>query len=87
VLGEIAREAAERFGDRSVVVTHRDGAALDALSYADLHATGDRLAAGLRAMGLGPGDVVAAVLPSGPEWVVLAVALDRVGAALATVSP
>ena len=35
---------------------------------------------------MGPGDVVASALPSGGDWLVLAVALDRVGAVLAGVS-
>ena len=80
VLGEIAREAARRFGDRPVVITPTD-----TLSYAELDRDADAVAAGLRRR-LGPGDVVAAVLPSGVEWIVLAVALDRVPAILATVS-
>jgi acyl-CoA synthetase (AMP-forming)/AMP-acid ligase II len=82
VLGDIAREAGRRFGDRDVLVTPADR-----LDYAGLDHHADHLAAGLAARGVGPGDVVAAVLPSGAEWMVLAVALDRAGAVLATVSP
>jgi acyl-CoA synthetase (AMP-forming)/AMP-acid ligase II len=81
VLGVIARESGRRFGDRAVLVTPTDR-----LTYAELDRDADALAAGLRRRGLQRGDVVAAVLPSGPEWMVLAVALDRVGAVLATVS-
>jgi acyl-CoA synthetase (AMP-forming)/AMP-acid ligase II len=81
VLGPIATEAARRFGDRPVVV---DPAG--ALTYAELAVRADELAAGLAARGVGPGDVVASTLPSGGDWLVLAVALDRVGAVLAGVS-
>ncbi len=81
MLGSIAREAARRFGERPVLV-RPDGT----LTYADLDRGADVLAAGLRSLGLRSGDVVAAVLPSGAEWMLLAVALDRVGAVLATVS-
>ena len=82
VLGEIVREAGSRFGDRHALVTPGD-----ALSYGDLDRSADRLAAGLWARGIRPGDVVATVLPSCAEWVVLAVAVDRIGAVLAPVSP
>ena len=81
MLGSTAREAARRFGERPVLV-HPDGT----LTYADLDRGADALAAGLRSLGVRGGDVVAAVLPSGAEWMLLAVALDRVGAVLATVS-
>jgi non-ribosomal peptide synthetase component E (peptide arylation enzyme) len=53
------------------------------LTYAELDVRADELAAGLVARGVGPGDVVASALPSGGDWLVLAVALDRVGAVLA----
>lgn len=81
MLGEIAREAAARFGDRSVVTT-----AHDTLSYAELDEAADRVADGLESHGIGPGDVVATVLANCGEWVILAVAVDRVGATSAPVS-
>ena len=82
MLGEIVRTAADRFGDREVLRR-----ATDALTYRDLDAAADRVAAGLVHRGIGPGDVVSDVLPSCAEWVVLAVALDRIGAVHAPVSP
>jgi acyl-CoA synthetase (AMP-forming)/AMP-acid ligase II len=82
VLGSAVRGAAERFGDRAVMV----GRGVT-LTYAELDRRADHLAAGLGSHGLGPGDVVASVLPSGPEWLVLAVAADRAGAVLASASP
>ncbi len=82
MLGRIAREAGARFGARPVVVTPSH-----TLSYGDLDGCADLVAHGLTARGLGPGSVVATVLPSCPEWIVLAVACDRVGAVFAPVSP
>lgn len=82
VLGEIAREAAARFGERPAVVT-----ASDSLSYAELDAVAERVARGLTARGVRPGDVVATVLSNSGEWVALAVAVDRIGAVFAPVSP
>jgi acyl-CoA synthetase (AMP-forming)/AMP-acid ligase II len=82
VLGAAVRGAARRFGSRAVLVGPRG-----TLTYGGLDRRADELAAGLRAAGLGPGDVVAAVLPSDAEWVALAVAADRAEVVLATVSP
>jgi acyl-CoA synthetase (AMP-forming)/AMP-acid ligase II len=82
VLGDIVREAGARFGDRPALVT-----AADTLTYEDLDRSADRMATGLSARGIRPGDVVATVLPSCAEWIVLAVAVDRIGAVLAPVSP
>ncbi len=81
MLSATAREAATQFGERAVL-EHRGRA----LSYAALDLAADAVAAGMRRDGVGPGDVVAAVLPSGAEWLVLAVAADRIGAAFAPVS-
>ena len=56
------------------------------LTYAELDVRADELAAGLAARGVGRGDVVAVTLPSGGDWLVVAVAVDRVRAVLAGVS-
>lgn len=82
VLGSIARDAARRFGDTPVVVTPAD-----VLTYRDLDRRADEVAVGLRSAGVGGGDVVAAVMASGGDWVVAAVAVDRIHAVLAAVSP
>ncbi len=81
VLGPIARHAATLFGDRPVVVAP-DGT----LTYVELDRHADRVAAGLRARGIGEGDVVVLALPSGGDWLVAAVALARLGAIAAGVS-
>ncbi|MFZ4518525.1 MAG: class I adenylate-forming enzyme family protein [Microthrixaceae bacterium] len=82
MLGANLRGAAARFGTRAAVVRGPE-----VLTYGEWDRHADELAAGLRARGLGPGDRVAAVLPSGPEWAVLAAAADRAGVVLATASP
>jgi len=50
------------------------------LSFADFHTVAGKLAAGLRALGIGHGDVVAWQLPSWSEGAALTVALDAIGA-------
>ena len=50
------------------------------LTYAELHGEVDRLAAGLRARGIGPGDVVSSQLPNCVESMLLCFAADRIGA-------
>ena len=49
------------------------------LTYAELDAEVCRLAAGLRRLGLGPGDVVAIYLPNIPEAVVSLLAVPKIG--------
>src|SRR5581483_7429692 len=50
------------------------------LTYRALHADSVRLAQGLLALGLGPGDHVAVWLPNRPEWLVVQHACARIGA-------
>ena len=52
------------------------------LSWADWNARADRLAAGLKARGVGPGDVVATRLQIRIEWPVLASAVGKLGGKL-----
>lgn len=75
--------AAARFGDRPAFVDP-DGTTL---TYADLLRRSREVAAGLRARGIGEGDVVALTLPSEAAWVVAYVAAATVGAAIAGVNP
>jgi acyl-CoA synthetase (AMP-forming)/AMP-acid ligase II len=82
VIGEVAAEAARRFGDAAAFVA-ADGIAL---SYADLHRLADEVAAGLAARGVAEGDVVALLLPASPEHVVAYVAAARLGAITAGVN-
>ncbi len=76
MLPRITREAARRFGDATAYVAP-DGWAL---GYADLDRISDRVATGLADRGLGSGDVLALVLPPGPEYLVAYLAAAKVGA-------
>lgn len=82
-LAATVRAAAARFGDRAAFVDP-DGARV---SYTDLHARSDEVAAGLRAAGVGPGDVVLLRLPSDSAYVVAYAAAAKVGAISAGVNP
>jgi acetoacetyl-CoA synthetase len=57
------------------------------LTYLDLHARVARLAAGLKAAGVGSGDVVAGFLPNLPETVVAMLATTSLGAVWTSCSP
>lgn len=82
VLASIADEAARRFGSRTVVHSPQGD-----LSYRELSSASVGLARELRAHGVGPGDIVALVLPSGADWLIAAVATNRIGAAYGGISP
>lgn len=82
LLAATAEEAAGRFGDRPAVVTP-DGWAL---TYAQLAEVAGEVAGGLSAHGLGPDDVLALLLPQGPEYLVAYLAAARLGVATAGVN-
>ncbi|MDZ7732736.1 MAG: class I adenylate-forming enzyme family protein [Acidimicrobiia bacterium] len=84
MLDAIVRRAAERFADAPAFVA-ADGTAL---TYRDLDRRAEEVAAGLRSrFGVGPGQLVALVLPSGFDYLVLYAATARLGAATAGVNP
>jgi acyl-CoA synthetase (AMP-forming)/AMP-acid ligase II len=82
-LAATVRAAAARFGDR-VAFVDPDGSRT---TYADLDARSDAVAAGLSAIGVGPGDVVLLRLPSDSGYVVAYAAAAKVGAIAAGVNP
>jgi acyl-CoA synthetase (AMP-forming)/AMP-acid ligase II len=82
-LASTVRKAAARFGPRPAFVDP-DGSRI---SYAELHARSDEVAAGLRAAGIGTGDVVLLRLPSDSAYVVAYAAAAKVGAITAGVNP
>ncbi|MEO7572802.1 MAG: AMP-binding protein [Acidimicrobiales bacterium] len=82
-LAATVREAATRFGPRTAFVDP-DGSRL---SYAELHARSDEVAAGLLAAGVGPGDVVVLRLPSDSAYVVAYAGAAKIGAITAGVNP
>jgi acyl-CoA synthetase (AMP-forming)/AMP-acid ligase II len=79
LLPESIAGAAERFGDRAALVT-----AERAVTFAELHALSDGVAAGL---GLREGAVAALALPSGIDYVVAYLALAKLGAISAGINP
>jgi acyl-CoA synthetase (AMP-forming)/AMP-acid ligase II len=82
-LAATVRAAAARFGPRPALVDP-DGTAL---SYAELDARSDLVAAAMRAAGVGAGDVVLLRLPSDSGYVVAYAATAKLGAVTAGVNP
>ncbi|MEY2434326.1 MAG: hypothetical protein QOC92_4051 [Acidimicrobiaceae bacterium] len=82
MLGAVAREAAERFGDTTAYVASSGWE----LSYRDLDRLADEVAVGLSTRGVGDGDVVALVMPQTPEYFVAYIAAARLGAITAGVN-
>lgn len=82
MLGRVVTEAAGRWGDGTAFVAS-DGWFL---SFAELDRCSDEVARGLAQRGLGPGDVVAIVVPSCPEYVVIYAAAAKLGAITAGVN-
>jgi acyl-CoA synthetase (AMP-forming)/AMP-acid ligase II len=82
MLGDVIREAAARYGETALYVSPDS----TELSYAALDRLSDDVAGGLRSRGVGPGDVVALVLPSGPAYAVAYGAAAKVGAITAGVN-
>jgi acyl-CoA synthetase (AMP-forming)/AMP-acid ligase II len=76
MLPEVTHEAARRFGDATAYVT----AGGWAIGYRDLDRASDEIASGLARRGLGPGRVLALVLPPGPEYLLAYLAAAKLGA-------
>lgn len=77
-LDTVLGDAARRWPDRTAVIDAR--ATTDGLTYADLDAQAHRAAAGLRSVGVAPGDRVLLQLPNGPQFAVALFGLLRAGA-------
>ncbi len=75
-------EAARRFADRTAYVTPRGWS----LSYTDVDRISDEVAGGLAARGVERGDVVAVVLPPGPEYLLAYAGAAKLGAITAGVN-
>jgi len=82
MIPSVVAEAARRFGDRTAYVTERGWP----LTYADVDQISDEVAVGLAREGVGEGDVVALVLPPGPEYLLTYCAAAKLGAITAGVN-
>jgi acyl-CoA synthetase (AMP-forming)/AMP-acid ligase II len=80
-IARLVRAAAERHGDRPAIV---DGD--EALSFAQLAGDVERAARALLATGIARGDRVAVWAPNGWRWIVAALAVHSVGAALVPIN-
>ncbi len=80
VVGDLLDSQATERPDQPAVVA--EGATI---TWGELKNRADRLAGGLRAIGLGPGDVVAVQLPNIPEFLIAFLAINRIGGVLQTV--
>jgi acetoacetyl-CoA synthetase len=77
-----------RYGDdRPALIFRGEDGEQRALSYAQLREQAGRLAAAMRAMGVGAGDRVAAIMPNIPEAVIGMLATTWIGAVWSSCSP
>jgi acetoacetyl-CoA synthetase len=74
-------------GGAVAVVAHSQSRGRVELTWAELRAEVTRVAAGLRALGVGPGDRVAAYLPNIPETLVAFLATASLGAVWSSCAP
>ncbi|MFD9961751.1 (2,3-dihydroxybenzoyl)adenylate synthase [Amycolatopsis sp. NPDC058986] len=75
LLGDLLRRRAATLGGKEALIGETTR-----LTYAELDRRADRLAAGLRGLGIAPRDRVVVQLPNIPEFVVVCFALFRLGA-------
>ncbi|MBL8202253.1 MAG: acetoacetate--CoA ligase [Chromatiales bacterium] len=73
--------------DRPALIWRDEAGSRGELSYRQLHDQVARAAAGLRRLGVGPGDRVAAFLPNGPEAVIGMLASTSLGGIWSSCSP
>jgi fatty-acyl-CoA synthase len=83
-IGATLRAVAARFGERDALISRHQGIRW---TYARFDAEVDRLARGLLALGLAPGDRVGIWAPNGAEWTLAQFATARVGVILVNVNP
>jgi len=81
-LATILREAARSHPDKAALIVGGRP-----MTYAELAAACDRVAAGLLRAGIAPGDVVAVQLPNSVQFVVAYFAALRIGAVVVPMNP
>jgi len=79
---ELLRRAAKEFGDRPAITFYGKS-----ISYRALDAAVDRFAAGLRGIGVLPGDLVSLVLPNTPHFIVAFFGVLRAGGIVVQTNP
>src|SRR5437899_8389495 len=79
---ELLRRAAKEFGDRPAITFYGKS-----ISYRALDAAVDRFAAGLRGIGVLPGDLVSLVLPNTPHFIVAFFGALRAGGIVVQTNP
>ena len=82
-----AENLLRRRDDATAVIGRLENGARRTLSFAGLHEQVARLAAALRASGVGPGDRVAAFMPNVPETLIGMLASASIGAVFSSCSP
>lgn len=81
-LPELLASTARRFPRRTATVFHGKK-----LSYGEIDARAGAFAAGLRRLGIGPGDRVALLLPNVPQYVIAFFGILRAGAVVVPTNP
>jgi long-chain acyl-CoA synthetase len=84
--GQLADWAAARYGDAPALRYRRDGRWQER-SYVQLAMQVHQTAAGLRALGLGPGDRIGLLAETRPEWTAFDLAIASLGAVCVPVHP
>ncbi|KAF1007150.1 MAG: 3-[(3aS,4S,7aS)-7a-methyl-1,5-dioxo-octahydro-1H-inden-4-yl]propanoyl:CoA ligase [Luteibacter sp.] len=83
-VGELLDRVAARWPDRPALVVRQQGVRW---TYRQFHAEVERVAAGLLALGLEPGDRVGIWAPNRAEWVVTQFAAPKAGLVLVNINP
>ncbi len=87
-VGQLLDRQAEQFAEREAVVYRYPEIGIDIRwTFAGLRDECDRLAKGLIALGIERDRKVAVLAPNIPEWILLEMALARIGAIMVTVNP
>jgi fatty-acyl-CoA synthase len=80
-MGSLVDRAAARFGDREAL--YYEG---ERWSFVDLKAESDRVAKGLMALGIQPGEKVSLWMPNRAEWIATMFAVMKIGAILVPIN-
>src|SRR3954454_7009606 len=85
-IADMAARAAERFGDRAAVRDKRDGEWRD-VSFAEVGEIVSEIARGLIDLGLQPGDRVAILCTTRPEWAYASFGITSAGGVVVPIYP